>query len=93
MAPLVWGERATKQQMLWYTGVLVPLTLLPGAYGELGPIYLVTAIALDAALLVAVVRVARAAAFARPAWSLYKFSLLYLALLFAAMVADRTVLA
>jgi heme O synthase-like polyprenyltransferase len=27
----------------------------------------------------------------KPAWSLYKFSLLYLALLFAAMVVDRAV--
>ena len=29
MAPLVWGERETKRQMLWYTLILIPLTLLP----------------------------------------------------------------
>ena len=42
-------------------------------------------------LLVGVVRVMRATEFAKPAWSVYKFSLLYLALLFAAMVVDRAV--
>jgi heme O synthase-like polyprenyltransferase len=31
----------------------------------------------------------RATEFQKPAWALYKFSLLYLALLFAAMVVDR----
>ena len=34
-------------------------------------------------------RVLRASDFTKPAWSVYKFSLLYLALLFAAMVVDR----
>src|SRR5881628_848599 len=32
MAPLVWGERATMMQMLWYTLILVPLTVLPYAF-------------------------------------------------------------
>ena len=29
MAPLVWGEAETKRNMLWYTLILIPLTLLP----------------------------------------------------------------
>ena len=33
----------------------------------------------------------RATEWTKPAWRLYKFSLLYLALLFAAMVVDRFV--
>src|SRR5881227_1974683 len=37
MAPLVWGETETKRQMLWYTGILVPLTILPLVFGGLGP--------------------------------------------------------
>jgi len=37
--------------------------------------------------------VIRATEWNKPAWRLYKFSLLYLALLFAAMVADRALLA
>jgi heme o synthase len=89
MAPLVWGERETMRNMLWYTLILVPLTLLPVAFGALGLPYLVMAALLGAWLLVGVVRVMRAAEFEKPAWALYKFSLLYLALLFAAMVVDR----
>jgi protoheme IX farnesyltransferase len=89
MAPLVWGERETMRNMLWYTMILVPLTLLPVAFGALGMPYFVMAAVLGAWLLVGVVRVMRATAFEKPAWSVYKFSLLYLALLFAAMVVDR----
>ena len=89
MAPLVWGERETMRNMLWYTLILLPLTLLPVAFGALGMPYFVMAAALGAWLLVGVVRVIRAADFVKPAWSVYKFSLLYLALLFAAMVVDR----
>jgi protoheme IX farnesyltransferase len=91
MAPLVWGERETMRNMLWYTMILVPLTLLPVAFGALGAPYLVMAALLGAWLLIGVVRVMRAAEFPKPAWALYKFSLLYLALLFAAMVVDRAV--
>jgi protoheme IX farnesyltransferase len=89
MAPLVWGERETMRNMLWYTLILLPLTLLPVAFGALGLPYLVMASVLGGWLLVDVVRVMRAADFVKPAWALYKYSLLYLALLFAAMVVDR----
>ena len=93
MAPLVWGERETKRQMFWYTLILLPLTLLPYAFGGLGVVYLACAAVLGAMLLADVVRVIRATEWNKPAWRLYKFSLLYLALLFAAMVADRALLA
>jgi len=89
MAPLVWGERETIRQMLFYTAILIPLTLLPVAFGALGFLYLAGALLLDAALLVGVMRVARRGQWMPAAWSLYKFSLLYLALLFGTMVADR----
>ena len=91
MAPLVWGERETMRNMLWYTMILIPITLLPAAFGALGVPYFVMAAALGGWLLVGVLRVMRAAEFPKPAWALYKFSLLYLALLFAAMVVDRVV--
>jgi heme o synthase len=93
MAPLVWGERETKRQMLWYTIILVPLTLLPYTFRVLGPIYLAAAAVLGVMFLIDVVRVMRATEWNKPAWRLYKFSLLYLALLFAAMVVDRGILA
>ena len=89
MAPLVWGERETMRNMLWYTLILLPLTLLPVAFGALGMPYFVVALGLGLWLLLGVIRVMRAADFVKPAWSVYKFSLLYLALLFAAMVVDR----
>ena len=89
MAPLVWGERETIRQMLWYTGILVPLTLLPVAFGALGALYLAGALLLNGAFVLGVIRVARGGQWIPAAWSLYKFSLLYLALLFGLMVADR----
>jgi protoheme IX farnesyltransferase len=90
MAPLVWGERETKWQMFWYTLILLPITLLPAAFGAFGALYLIAALVLGLALLAGVVRVLRAADFTRPAWSVYTFSLLYLALLFVAMAVDRS---
>ncbi|HEX2781899.1 MAG TPA: heme o synthase [Gemmatimonadaceae bacterium] len=91
MAPLVWGERETKRQMLWYTLVLLPLTVLPVALGIFGTLYLVSALALGAAFLWSVVRVVKATNYSAVAWQAYRFSLLYLALLFLAMAVDRHV--
>jgi len=91
MAPLMWGERETKEQMLWYTVMLVALTVLPAAFGAFGWLYFVSALGLGLELLRRVVRVYRAADFVKPAWSVYGYSLLYLALLFVAMVIDRQV--
>jgi protoheme IX farnesyltransferase len=89
MAPLVWGEVETKRQMLWYTVILIALTLLPWTMGALGGVYVVSAVVLNAILLRGVWRVVRANDFVAPAWSVYKYSLLYLALLFTAMTVDR----
>ncbi|MBV6522401.1 MAG: Protoheme IX farnesyltransferase [Gemmatimonadaceae bacterium] len=89
MAPLVWGARETMDQMLWYTLILVAVTVLPVAFGAFGPIYLVAAIVLGAILLRGVLKVRSAESFTQPAWATYKYSLLYLALLFVAMVVDR----
>ncbi|MEA2764807.1 MAG: heme o synthase [Gemmatimonadaceae bacterium] len=92
MAPLVWGERETMRQMVWYNVILIALTLLPATFGAFGIIYLVSALVLGGILLAGVVRVAIAKEWTKPAWQVYKFSLLYLALLFLAMVLDRKVL-
>jgi heme o synthase len=91
MAPLVWGERETMRQMIWYNVILVALTLLPVSFGAFGTFYLISALILGGLLLAGVVRVSMAAEWTRPAWQVYKFSLLYLALLFVAMVIDRQV--
>jgi heme o synthase len=91
MAPNVWGERHTVRQMLLYTALLLPLTLVPAFLGELGIVYGASAVVLGLWFLVGVIRVARAADFHAPAWSLYRTSLLYLALLFAAVLVDGLV--
>jgi protoheme IX farnesyltransferase len=92
MAPLVWGERETMRQMVWYNVILIALTLLPATFGAFGIIYLVSALVLGGILLAGVIRVATTKEWTKPAWQVYKFSLLYLALLFLAMVIDRKVL-
>jgi protoheme IX farnesyltransferase len=92
MAPLVWGERETMRQMLWYNVILIALTLLPFAFGAFGIIYFVSAAVLGGILLAGVITVSRSADWTKPAWRVYKYSLLYLALLFLAMVIDRKVL-
>jgi len=91
MAPLVWGERETKDQMLWYTLILIPLTILPVAFGAFGWVYFVSALGLGVMLLVGILRVRSSAQWTKAAWKVYKFSLLYLALLFVAMVVDRRI--
>ena len=88
MAPNVWGERETLRQMLIYTLILVPMSILPVGFGELGMVYGVCATVLGVWLLRGVLRVRRAEKLTQPAWSLYRSSLLYLALLFAAMAVD-----
>src|SRR5947207_212750 len=92
MAPLVWGERETMQQMLWYNVILIALTLLPFTFGAFGIIYFISALVLGLILLAGVIRILTAREWTKPAWQVYKFSLLYLALLFLAMVIDRKVL-
>jgi protoheme IX farnesyltransferase len=69
--------------------ILIPLTLLPVTFGAFGMIYLASATVLGLVMLWSIVRTVRATAWTQPAWWSYRFSLLYLALLFAAMVVDR----
>ncbi|MEP6762971.1 MAG: heme o synthase [Gemmatimonadaceae bacterium] len=96
MAPLVWGERETMHQMVWYTVILLSLTLLPWMFGTFGVIYLSSAVILGAILMGGVLKILFAARAGRPwtgpAWWVYKYSLLYLALLFLAMAVDRAVI-
>jgi protoheme IX farnesyltransferase len=88
MAPNVWGERHTMRQMLFYTVVMLAVTLAPVTYGGLGLVYGAAAAVLGAWFLRDVLRLMRAAQLQQPAWTLYKSSLLYLALLFLAMAVD-----
>jgi protoheme IX farnesyltransferase len=87
MLPVVRGEAETRWQILLYTILLVAVTLLPFAFGAFGGLYLVAALILGSAFTGMAIRLHRDAD-RRRALKLYLFSLAYLALLFAAMVAD-----
>jgi protoheme IX farnesyltransferase len=65
MAPLVWGERETMNQMVAYTVILLGLSVLPTAFGAFGMVYFASALALGAVLLWGVCASARRA-FAAP---------------------------
>jgi protoheme IX farnesyltransferase len=87
MMPVVHGETETRRQIVLYTGLLVVLTLLPVVFGFFGAIYATVAVLLGGAFCVLALRLQRSAD-RRAALRTYLFSLLYLALLFCAMVAD-----
>jgi heme o synthase len=87
MMPVVHGERETRRQILLYTALLVVLTMLPVAFGFFGALYAVVALGLGTAFLVLAARLWRRAD-RQSALRTYLYSLAYLAVLFAAMVAD-----
>ena len=89
MMPVAHGEARTKYEMLVYTLILLPLTILPVFFGALGPFYAVAAALLGARLLWYCLRLRRETTVTPVAWGMYRYSLLYLALLFAAMGVDR----
>src|ERR1700693_2853873 len=90
MLPVVQGEAAARRQILAYTLVLVAVTLAVVLTGVLGPVYLVGAALLGAGFIaLAVVNLLAR----RQRWSrvLFDYSIAYLGLLFAVMVADRMI--
>ncbi len=91
MMPVVVGEHWTKVQMLAYTLMLIPLTIMPTVFGALGLFYAGAALLLGGRLLWLAIRVLREVGVSATTWKMYKFSLLYLALLFLAMGLDRAI--
>ena len=87
MMPVVRGERETRRQIVLYALLLYAVTQLPFCAGGFGGIYLAASILLGLAFVAGAVRLYRRAD-RRAALHLYLFSLVYLALLFGAMVAD-----
>jgi protoheme IX farnesyltransferase len=87
MLPVVRGEDETRKQILLYAVLLWAITQLPFCAGGLGAIYLVSSLVLGGLLIGGAVVLYRRAD-RRSALRLYLFSLLYLALLFGAMVLD-----
>jgi heme o synthase len=90
MLPLVAGRAATVRQILIYSLALVPVSLLPWALGFAGAIYGATAIVCGAAFVALALRLARSSeADRRPAHRLFAFSILYLFVLFAALLIGK----
>ncbi len=87
MLPVVRGERETTRQIVRYAFVLVGISIVPFVWGPLGPVYLGAALVLGGAFVVLALKLRRETT-PRRASALFHYSLLYLALLFAAMAAD-----
>jgi len=97
MLPVVAGARATRRQIFGYTMLLVAVSLLPWALGYTGRIYGVAAVLLGAGFLVGSAMVLRdkqahdgtSLTLDRPARANFRYSLLYLAVLFTALGVDK----
>ena len=87
MLPVTHGEAETRRQIVAYSIALVALTLVVGPLAGLGPLYLASAAVLGALFIAGAVRLQR-----RPgtpqASQLFRFSILYLFLLFLVMTVD-----
>src|SRR5262245_30421555 len=91
MLPVVAGRAETTRQILIYSILLFPISLLPWALGFAGAIYGATAVLCGATFIVLALRlVASNEADRRPAHRLFAFSILYLFLLFAALCAGNS---
>jgi heme o synthase len=87
MLPVVAGEQETYRQIVLYSVLLAVIATVPVFLHLLGPVYLVSSLILNGIFLWQAWAI-----WGRPTnahiWRLYKFSLLYLALLFLAMGVD-----
>ncbi|GAC1448922.1 MAG: heme o synthase [Ktedonobacterales bacterium] len=90
MLPVVVGEYETKRQILLYSFLLLGATLVLFGMRAMGYFYLASAVLLGGGLLFLALRLMRGQTLAQ-ARTLFWYSNLYLALLFAAMVVDRVV--
>ncbi|MEE4199474.1 heme o synthase [Erythrobacter sp.] len=93
MMPVVRGERSTRHQILAYTVLLAPVALAPWLIGGTSWVYGSVALVLSALFLALAVPVGMRERGedegSQPEIRLFKFSIYYLFVLFAALVADR----
>ncbi|HEY8704050.1 MAG TPA: heme o synthase [Gaiellaceae bacterium] len=90
MLPVAKGDRETARQIVWYTALLVAVTLAPVAFGVFGVVYGLSAAVLGAAFAWYALELRRTMERVA-AVRLFHYSLLYLALLFVAMALDSMV--
>jgi protoheme IX farnesyltransferase len=91
MLPVVRGEVETARQILLYSLVLVAISLLLLPAAGMGPVYLVAAAALGIGFIAWAIRVRRSPRAGASAIGLFRYSILYLTLLFGAVAADALV--
>ncbi len=99
MLPVVAGARSTRRHIMAYTLVLAPFAVLPWALGYAGPVYGVCAVLLGVGFIVSAALVWRDKQDATgvsltkdaPARATFRYSLAYLAILFAAVAVDHFV--
>lgn len=92
MYPVVHGKEATVVQMLLYSALLLPATLFLVAVHPMTLFYFIVALVLGTGFAWFAYRVARERT-DRSAKQLFGYSIVYLALIFSAMVVDRMVMA
>ena len=90
MLPVTHGQEFTRLQVLLYTLILIASTLLPYVYGMSGWIYLAAALLLGGIFLYYAVRIYTAYS-DRLAQQTFRFSVVYLAALFTALLLDHYV--
>ncbi|HEY8921614.1 MAG TPA: heme o synthase [Candidatus Limnocylindria bacterium] len=88
MLPVVRGEAETARQIVVYTILLVVVSLLLFPAARMGLIYLAAAVVLGVGFVWYALRVQRDTTDGRAAIRLFRFSISYLTLLFAAVAAD-----
>src|ERR1700691_3648564 len=90
MLPVVSGGAATKRQILIYSALLVPTSLLPWAIGFAGAVYGTAATIFGAILVVLAFQLSGSSeADRRAAHRLFVFSITYLFVLFAALLVNH----
>lgn len=87
MLPVVKGEKAARDQILVYTVVLVGTTLVLPIVGAAGRVFAAAAVILGIMLLMAAWRLWRQPG-NKAAWTMYRWSSLYLLFLFVALALD-----
>jgi heme o synthase len=92
MLPAVRGDVETRRQILVYSLVLFATTLVLVPLAAMGPVYILTAVGLGGTFVYKAMQLWRRSSPAL-AMRLFKFSIVYLALLFAAVAVDGLVLA
>jgi heme o synthase len=88
MLPVTHGEQFTLLHILLYTVILIVVSLMPYGLGMSGWLYLVSSVALNAVFLYYVVSLYRRYS-DELAKTTFKYSILYLSLIFAALLLDH----